>query len=82
MVVADGDPLDLVEHVEQALRILRPGGVLAVVHALGDDRVPDPARRDEVTTALREVARRLRDDDRVVPALVPTGDGVLLAVRR
>ncbi|NLE72285.1 MAG: methyltransferase domain-containing protein [Actinomycetales bacterium] len=82
LVVADGDPLDLAEHVEQALRVLRPGGVLVVVHALGDDRVPDPARRDEVTTALREVARRLRDDERVVPALVPTGDGVLLAVRR
>ena len=82
LVVADGDPLDLAEHVEQALRILRPGGTLVVVHALGDDRVPDPARRDEVTTALREVARSLRDDERVVPALVATGDGVLLAVRR
>lgn len=82
LVVASGDPLDLTEHVEQALRILRPGGVLAVVHALGGDRVPDPARRDEVTTALREVARRLRDDDRVVPALVPSGDGVLVAAKR
>lgn len=82
MVVAGGDPLELVEHVEQALRLLRPGGVLAVLHAMSDDRVPDPARRDEVTTALRGVARRLRDDDRVVPALVPSGDGVLLAARR
>lgn len=82
LVVASGDPLDLTEHVEQALRILRPGGVLAVVHALGGDKVPDPARRDEVTTALREVARRLRDDERVVPALVTSGDGVLVAARR
>ncbi len=82
LVVAAGDPLDLAEHVEQALRILRPGGVLAVVHALAGDRVPDPARRDEVTTALREVTRRLRDDERVVPALVPSGDGVLVAAKR
>lgn len=82
LVVADGDPLELAAHVEQALRILRPGGVLAVVHALVGDRVPDPARRDETTTALREVARRLREDDRVVPALLPTGDGLLLAARR
>jgi len=82
LVVADGDPLELVEHVEQALRLLRPGGVLVVPHALVGDRVPDPARRDEVTTALREVARRVRDDDRVVPVLLPTGDGVLLAARR
>jgi predicted O-methyltransferase YrrM len=82
LVVADGDPLELVEQVEQAVRLLRPGGVLVVVHALGGDRVPDPARRDEVTTTLREVARRVRDDDRVVPVLLPTGDGVLLAARR
>ena len=82
LVVADGDPLELAAHVEQALRILRPGGVLAVVHALVGDRVPDPARRDETTTALREVARLLCEDDRVVPALLPTGDGLLLAARR
>ena len=82
MVLADGDPLELAEHVEQALRLLRPGGLLVVVHALGNDRVPDPARRDETTTALREVARALRQDPRVVPALVPSGDGVLLASRR
>ena len=82
LVVADGDPLELAEHVEQALRLLRPGGVLAVLHALADDRVPDPARRDEVTTALREVARSLRDDARVAVAMVPSGDGVLLAARR
>ena len=82
LVLADGDPLELAQHVEQALRLLRPGGVLAVAHALGQDRVPDPARRDEVTTALRQVARSLREDDRVLPALVPSGDGLLLASRR
>lgn len=82
LVVCGGDPLDLAAHVDQALRLLRPGGVLVVPHALGEDRVPDPARRDEVTTALREVLKALRADERVLPALVPTGDGVLLAVRR
>lgn len=82
LVFCDGDKKEYADYLEQALRLLRPGGVLAVLHAMSDDRVPDPARRDEVTTALRGVARRLRDDDRVVPALVPSGDGVLLAARR
>ncbi|WP_281287145.1 O-methyltransferase [Actinotalea subterranea] len=82
LVLADGDPLELAEHVEQGLRLLRPGGVLAVAHALAGDRTPDPARRDPVTTALREVTRALREDDRVVPSLVPSGDGLLLAARR
>ena len=81
LVLADGEPLELADHVEQALRLLRPGGLLAVAHALVEDKVPDPARRDEVTTALREVARRLRADERVVPVMVPSGDGLLLAAR-
>jgi predicted O-methyltransferase YrrM len=42
----------------------------------------DPTRRDELTTAVREVGRALRADERVVPALLPAGDGLLLAVRR
>lgn len=82
LVLADADPLELAAYVEQALRLLRPGGLLVLAHALVDDRVPDPARRDEVATALREVARSLRDDDRVATALLPSGDGVLLAARR
>lgn len=82
MVVVDSDPLELADHVEQALRLLRPGGLLALPHALAGDRVPDPARRDQVTTALREVSRTLREDVRVLPALTPVGDGLLLASRR
>lgn len=82
MVVLDADPDELPETVEHALRLLRAGGVLAVPHALAGDRVPDPARRDATTTTLREVARTLREDERLLPAMLPTGDGLLLATRR
>lgn len=81
LVLVDGDRAEYPAYVEQGLRLLRPGGVLAVEGVLWRDRVPDPARRDETTIVLREVTRRLRDDDRVRPALLPTGDGLLLAVR-
>ena len=56
--------------------------MLAVDNALWHDRVADPARRDETTTTIREVGRLVRGDDRLVPALLPTGDGLLVAVRR
>lgn len=82
MVVVDGEPLAVGAHVEHGVRLLRPGGVLAVPHALNHDRVPDPARRDEVTAALREMLRGLRTDERVHVALVPVGDGLVLASRR
>jgi predicted O-methyltransferase YrrM len=82
LVLIDADPLENVEYVEQAVRLLRQGGLVAVAHTLADDKVPDPARRDEVTTAMRELGRRVRDDDRLVPAMLGCGDGLLLAARR
>lgn len=82
LVVVDADPAEYVAYVEQAARLLRPGGVVAVNNALWHDRVPDPALRDETTTAVREMVRITRLDERFVPALLPTGDGLLLASRR
>jgi len=70
------------EYLAQSLRLLRPGGVLVIDHALWHDRVADPARRDEATTVVRELGRAVRADDRLQPALLPVGDGVLAAVRR
>ncbi|WP_179950917.1 O-methyltransferase [Xylanimonas oleitrophica] len=82
LVLVGGEPHAYADHVAEALRLLRPGGVVAVDGALHGGRVADPARRDEVTTLVREVGRSLRADERLVPALVPSGDGLLLAVRR
>lgn len=69
------------DFVDQGLRLLRQGGVLAVSGALAHDTVPDPARREEHTVRVREVGRRLRDDDRILSTLLPVGDGLLIAVR-
>ncbi|WP_123307356.1 O-methyltransferase [Cellulomonas sp. PhB143] len=82
LVLVAADRPGYADYVEQALRLLRPGGVLAVDGALGGGKVADPARRDDVTTVVRQVGRALRDDERVVPALLPVGDGLLVAVRR
>ncbi|UFU04585.1 O-methyltransferase [Ruania suaedae] len=82
MVVVDGDPAEAGDDADQAIRMLRPGGVLAVTDALWHDRVADPARRDEQTVAMRELGRRLREDERVLPSLLPVGDGLLVAILR
>jgi predicted O-methyltransferase YrrM len=44
--------------------------------------VADPARRDDTTVAVRELGRQVRDDARLVSALLPSGDGLLVGVRR
>jgi predicted O-methyltransferase YrrM len=58
---------------------LRPGGVLAFHNVLVGGRVADPSRRDPETLALREVARAIREDERLVPAMLPVGGGLLVA---
>ena len=82
LVLVDADEESYPAYVDQAVRLLRPGGVLAVHDMLWHDRVADPASRDAVTTLLRDLGKTLRDDDRLLPALLPVGDGLLVAVRR
>jgi predicted O-methyltransferase YrrM len=82
MVVIDGDKAEYPQYVEQALRLLRPGGVLALDNMLWHDKVADPVTRDDTTVTLRDLGKALRDNDALVPALLPVGDGLLAAVKR
>jgi predicted O-methyltransferase YrrM len=82
MVVIDADKTEYPQYVEQALRLLRTGGVLALDNMLWHDNVADPAARDETTTTLRDLGKALRDDDSLLSALLPVGDGILAAVKR
>ena len=36
---------------------------------------------DQQSVALREVTRLVREDDRLVPVLLPLGDGLLVAAK-
>lgn len=81
LVFADGDKKEYAEYLEQALRLLRPGGVVAFDNALWHDRVADPAQRDPETVSIRELGKALREDERLLPALLPVGDGLLVGVK-
>lgn len=81
MVVIDADVSETPEYLDHALRVLRPGGVAVVVHALWHDRVADPAQRDADTVVMREITRVLGETEEFVSALLPVGDGVAVAVR-
>jgi predicted O-methyltransferase YrrM len=82
LVLVDGAKEEYPEYVEEAARLLRAGGVLAIDNSLWHDKVADPAQRDPDTIAIRGVLTALRDDDRFVATLLPVGDGLLTAVRR
>ena len=80
LVFCDAVKTEYDEYLEQALRLLRPGGAVAFDNALWHDKVADPAQRDETTTAIRELGKKVRDDERLVPCMLPVGDGLLVAV--
>jgi predicted O-methyltransferase YrrM len=82
LVVIDADLDNHPAYAEHAIRLLRPGGVLALNHALWRDQVADPAARDDHTVAIRDLGNALARDDRLLVALLPVGDGLLLAAKR
>jgi len=77
---ADKESYDL--YYEHCLKLVRPGGLIAVDNALWHGWVADPGHRDADTAAIRALNRKVRDDKRVDMVLVPIGDGLLLARRR
>ena len=79
LVFADGDKREYSDYLTEALRLLRPGGVVAFDNALWHDRVADPAQRDEETVAIRELGKAVLDNEDLIPALLPVGDGLLVA---
>jgi predicted O-methyltransferase YrrM len=82
MVFIDADKVEYAEYVEQGLRLLRRGGVLALDNALWHDRTADGSNIDSDTEAIRNALNAVRDNEDLVPALLPVGDGLLVAVRR
>jgi predicted O-methyltransferase YrrM len=78
MVFCDADPRDYSDYLSAALRLLRAGGIVAFNNALLAGTSPD-AGDDDVAFDL---ADQVRADERLVPMLVPLGDGLLAAVKR
>jgi predicted O-methyltransferase YrrM len=81
LVFVDAVPAEYPRYLDEAVRLLRPGGVLAFDDVLCGGRVADATATDPETAALREVARQVREDERLVPALFPLGAGLLAAVK-
>jgi predicted O-methyltransferase YrrM len=82
LVLCDAEKTEYADYLTEALRLLRPGGIVVFDNALWHDRVADPSVRDPATTTVRELGRTVREDERLVPALLPVGDGLLAAVKR
>jgi predicted O-methyltransferase YrrM len=81
LVFVDITPVELPQYLDQAVRLLRPGGAILLHRALMGGQVLDPTRRDPATVAVRAAARAIAEDARVTSVLIPLGDGLLCASR-
>ncbi len=81
LVLIDGDPLEYVEYIAQALRLLRHGGLLVVHHALWNGLVPDERNEDDETLIIREALEAVAGIEEFTRTLLPIGDGLLVAVK-
>lgn len=80
MVFLDAVKAEYQEYLEHAKRLLRPGGVLVADNVLWQGTVADDSVRDADTDALRDFNETVREDPTLQGAILPVGDGLLVAV--
>ena len=73
--------------LEEALRVLVPGGVLVTDNVLQDGDVIESRfaverRNRTIHKRMREYLHTLTHDERLVTAILPTGDGVAVSVKK
>jgi predicted O-methyltransferase YrrM len=79
LVFCDAARSENADYLGAALTLLRPGGIVVFAGALAGGRVAEPTARDAETVAMRELARSVRDEERLTSALIPVGTGLLVA---
>jgi len=75
----DADKPNYDNYYERALKLVRPGGLIAFDNMLWSGAVADLSVADPDTSALRALNAKIHADARVDMALATIGDGVMLA---
>jgi len=78
----DADKPGYDAYYEKALKLLRPGSVMALDNMLLSGKVADPNDQNVSAAALRALNEKIYADDRVDMALTTIGDGMTLCIKR
>jgi len=78
----DADKSGYDNYYERSLKLVRPGGLIAIDNVLWSGRVADPKDQDSQTKKIRAFNQKLHQDQRISLSLVPIADGLTLAWKR
>ena len=78
----DADKTNYDDYYERVLKLIRPGGLIAIDNTIWSGRVADPNESDKDTVALRQLNEKLYRDERVALSMLSIGDGLTLAMKK
>jgi len=82
LMFIDADKASYDTYYESGLKLLRPGGVILIDNVLWSGSVADPSIKDEDTSALRALNKKIMADARVDLVMVPICDGVTMTRKK
>ena len=82
MAFIDADKANYDRYFEACLLLVRRGGLILIDNVLWGGAVADASRDDDDTVAIRTLNLKLREDRRIDLGLIPTGDGLTVALKR
>ena len=82
LVFCDADRQEIGEYLEAALRLLRPGGIVLVNAVLPGSTPTERTPTEAEATAAAKLREQVRADERLVPLLLPIGNGLLAAAKQ
>jgi predicted O-methyltransferase YrrM len=78
----DADKAGYINYYERALTLVRAGGLVVADNVLRGGKVIDQTVVEADTEGIRAFNRHVHADARVEISLVPTGDGMMLALKK
>ena len=76
MAIIDADKEGYDEYYECCLRLVRPGGLIVMDNVLWRGTAVDPNQSGTKARLLDALTRKIRNDPRVVPLILPISDGL------
>ena len=78
----DADKGSYDAYYEMMLKLVRPGGLIAIDNVLWSGRVIDPEDTSADTMALKALNAKIKGDGRVDTVLLPVADGIFMCRKR